>query len=283
MSLHDDNHIPKPSSRTHEDVEAGRFLENIKNIQPSSEFPSSSESSIPVHTRKNENMDNGGTGGSDGNDRPPSGGDYASPRRRNFFIPIIAIIFLPLFGYIAFSLGSNNSKKVESVEVVKKQVVVPQMESPTPTQEAQIKIERERIAIEQAKIDLERQRREMEVKASEPATIVYGTMFSCGTIEEKDEGYAKADTQQVNAGESMHLSPGCAAIRINGTVTKLDADKYELVVPVDDYYGNSYKCGNANGHNDSIFSCTEFLSRHAGKTVLAILKDGGYVHVTLGK
>ncbi len=120
-------------------------------------------------------------------------------------------------------------------------------------------------------------------------TVVYGSMFNCSTPEERDTGIANASIQQLGAGQSLHLTSGCALFQIETAVKKFDAEKYQLLVAVEDISGNNYrndvysgkyyKCGNTGGNTETVSLCREFLDKHRGKPVLVLIKNGGYANI----
>ncbi len=119
--------------------------------------------------------------------------------------------------------------------------------------------------------------------------VVYGSMFDCPTQEEKRLRVASADVQQLGAGNSLYLTSGCALIQLNSRVKIFEADKYQLLVAMEDipansyrddaYSGKYYKCGDIGGNTESVPLCRDFLDKHRGRPVLVIIRNGGFANI----
>jgi hypothetical protein len=126
---------------------------------------------------------------------------------------------------------------------------------------------------------------------SKPANrdITYVSTFNCSTQQEKDENIQTADVQQLQSGNTSRIMRRCALVNIAGKVEKFDAKGYQLVVAVENISGTMYTsrsysgmydiCGDTNGNSDKIPRCVDFLNQYAGRNILVITKNDGYVTI----
>lgn len=228
---------------------------------------------------------NGGGSGMSGKEPFFSHSDWRNPR---FLISAIVAI-IGTISLLVISIRTNHDKKEESNVAYSQEkiaasnaIIAAETHSAPPgwgrTLDAPV-------AVASTKQELEK-----VVADVHPKAIKYATMFNCANQEEKDVGITNANVQQLNTGQSLHLSSGCALIQINESVTNLDADKYQLVIAEDDVPGNRYtingyprdmyfKCKSYNDKRASDLACGDFFNKHAGRHVLVIVKDGGYVNI----
>jgi hypothetical protein len=105
-----------------------------------------------------------------------------------------------------------------------------------------------------------------------PNTL-YSKMFSCSTIEMKNQGFQTEKTQ-VFASDVKFLS-GCAAAKFDFNVTNIEGKNFLIEFPDHNDLSKTFKC-------DTPEACISFINylrdgKEGDPRIWVVVKDGGYV------
>ena len=261
---------PKGGRKNNEGVEFQELMKRVKGPQdslpqgprnnsfPQQPFPRSPEK-VPVRW-------SGGNGGGGNNGESSSGRSFDRNERKPDYIVIILVVCI-LGLAIGLFLARSELGKKNKPEVTK----LPPQIMLTPKEEAKPPVQQASPAPAVVVIS--------PPQETNPQNIVrtIGT-FDCSTDQKREEGFLDAEVNYLTTGSTVEISNGCAIIKTDSGVTKVDGEKYQLVVLDPEKPGWSFKCGDILGNSN--VECQRFTKDHAGKTIWVIVRTSGRVRIT---
>lgn len=261
---------PKGGRKNSEGVEFQELMKRVKGSQgslpqgpsnnsfPQQPFPRSPEK-VPVRW-------GGGNGGGGNDGGSSSSGSFGRNERKPNYIIIILFVCILGLVIILFLTRVELSKKYKP-EATK----LPPQVMLTPKEEARLPVQQTSPTPSVVVIS--------PPQETSPQNIVRNIeSFDCSTDQKRDEGFLDAEVSYLTTGSTVEISNGCAIIKTDSGVTKVDGEKYQLVVLDPEKPGWSFKCGDIIGNSNA--QCQRFTKDHAGKPIWVIVRTSGRVRIT---
>jgi hypothetical protein len=112
-------------------------------------------------------------------------------------------------------------------------------------------------------------------------SMVTLSTFPCPQGEERQspETYLRNGVQTVSVASSSRIPAGCAVVRVNGTISRLEGENYMLYI-FSGQLGSYYKCGTYDGFNNTPDECVRLINQHAiGQNMIVGVQSGNYLAI----
>lgn len=210
----------------------------------------------------------GGGGSGSGGSQPSGNGGGIEDRIKKLSVLQLAIIGVIIMIAFTFIAAEGNSYF---------------MRAQLPVIKAQQQLEASQLELETAKLELESKRKGVEAKSALPATKPVGllTTFPCENDQEKKEGFAKTDIQNVDRQDvSFRANPGCAWVIVSVPLRTLAGTGF--LFNKDDSssttgYSGCGTFGTGDRKADSPEECGRYFNRNQGVLHRLIIENGGVV------